>query len=504
MEVKSKVKFTESTRTKKLINFESESAASSLVGEMYTSLKKQKPTVLSPEQLAWVEKVERLYGKNKSSEANIICEALNNAYHYLNGTSKWNEVDNKLHEMLEKIIFLRAKHLSLNTFLDGIETTIRSTLSLDFSNKASLIDPEIDKRNILNYATFALNMLIEKIETSMVSMKAVNRMLAAPPHSALVITNTKGAIRFINTFGEALFALKRDDLIQKHIHSLFKDPAAIQHFIENRTVDITTLNVEVVVEKQTIPVFLTASTITSEDEEIEECIFVIKTNEEVVNENDNTAYSLQNEEEKEKSLHSISEMLQLLKSKSNYNAPKPLLSFLEESLNIIKKDVQRNNYSVIRNNTEFFIQDPVNIEFIYDSIIEGLSFVEGYNEVTFEKNIVHKNDFYSNSILIYSILQKLITAAIKLRDTNFDNKIQFTVRNFSDANLLLILQFSSGTISDTDIRQLLEKNTRNIFNIEANDTQLISVEEAIHRLKGTIETYISPSKHVVFTISLPY
>lgn len=504
MEVKSKAKFSEKTNKEKLIDFESESIATTLVNEMYVSLKKQKNTKLTAEQLAWIGKVENAYGKNKSIEGNIICEVLENAYHYLNSSSKWSEIDNRLYEMLEKIIFLRAKHLALNEFLDNIETAIRSTLSLDFSKKAAICDAETDKRNILNYATFALNMIIEKIESSMVSMKAVNRMLAAPPQSAIILTDTKGNIRFINSIGESLFDVKHNDLLQKMIYPLFKDRSIIQHFIEDKATQINNVRVELHLHEHTVPVLLTASSINTEEDEIEELLFIIKTREQAEKEEQLNAFSKQKNDEKIAPLNSITEMLRLLRSRSEYIDSKHLISFLEESVDIIKKDTQPYNHFISGADNASFTQDPVNIEFIYDSIIEGLSFVDGYNEVTFKKDIFYENDFYSNSVLIYSILQKLITAAIKLRNPASENRIQFTVRDFSNSKLLMILQFTSRTISATDLTQLLEKNTKDLFNINTNDTQLISVKEAIDRLNGSLETYTDAGKHTVFTISLPY
>ena len=504
MEVKSKATFSEKTHKEKPINFESESIATTLVNDMYTSLKKQKNAKLTTEQLTWIGKVESAYGKNKSLEGTLICEVLENAYHHLNASSKWSEIDNRLYEMLEKIIFLRAKHLALNEFLDNIETAIRSTLTLDFSKKAAICDAETDKRNIMNYATFALNMIIEKIETSMVSVKAVNRMLAAPPQSALIITDTKGNVRFINAVGESLFDQKHYDLIQKTIYPLFKDHSIIQHFVENRATKINNVKVELLLHDYTVPVLLTASSINTEEDEIEELLFVIKTREQAEKEEQINASSKQKNDEKIAPLNSITEMLRLLRSRSEYIDSKHLISFLEESVDIIKKDAQPYNHFISGADNASFTQDPVNIEFIYDSIIEGLSFVDGYNEVTFKKDIFYENDFYSNSVLIYSILQKLITAAIKLRSATTENKIQFTVRDFSNSKLIMILQFTSRTISSAELKQLLEKNTKDLFNINANDTQLISVKEAIDRLKGTIETYTDEGKHTVFTISLPY
>jgi hypothetical protein len=500
MEVKSKAISFENKQREKLINFETESIATDLVKDMYVGLKKQK-TKLTPEQSSWISKVENAYAKNKLSEGDFICSILENAYNYLNRTSKWNDADNRAYEMFEKIIFLKSKDGAFHDFLDNAEKAIRSTLSLDFSKKASLCDEKLDERNILNYITFALNMVIEKIESSMVSMKVINAMLEAPPLSAFIVTDTKGCIRFISNVGESLFGVRHNEYLNQLVYPLFKtSDDTIKNSIENGS-ELKDMKVQLVLSENTIPVLLTVIHSNTEEDEINEAIFIIKTREQAEKEIKIKQYIKPQQEDRIAPLNSISEMLHLLKSKSKDIDSQHLITFLEESVDIIKKDKQE---KYTDDNAENNLKDLINIEFIYDRIIEGLRFNEGFNEVTFYKDISHEYDLYSDAVLFYSILQKLITTAINYRQTTGDNKIQFTVRDFSSTHLLIIVQFTSAEVSLKELNGLFEKNIRDVFNIDAKNAEHLSVKEAIHKLNGSLDIYNKSGKDVVFTISMPY
>jgi signal transduction histidine kinase len=501
MEVKSKAISFENKQREKLINFETESIATDLVKDMYISLKKQK-IKLTPEQSTWMNKVESAYAKNKLAESDFICSILENAYNYLNRTGKWNDPDNRAYEMFEKLIFLKAKDGAFQDFLENAEKAIRSTLSLDFSKKASLCDEKLDERNILNYITFALNMVIEKIESSMVSMKVINAMLAAPTLSAFIVTDTKGSIRFISNVGESLFGIQHNEFLNQSIYPLFKtSDVSIKNVIENEA-ELKDVKVQLVLNENTIPVLLTAVHSNTEEDEINEVVFIIKTKEQAEKEMKVKHYARQHNEDKIAPLNSISEMLHLLKSKSKDIDSQHLITFLEESVDIIKKDKQDGYTDDNAENT--LKKDLINIEFIYDRIIEGLRFNDGFSEVTFYKDISHEHDLYSDAVLFYSILQKLITTAINHRHVKSDNKIQFTVRDFSSTHLLIIVQFTCGEVSVKDLNNLFEKNIRDIFNIDAKNSEHISVKEAIHKLNGSLDIYNKSGKDVVFTVSLPY
>ncbi len=500
MEVKSKGISFENKQREKLINFETESVATDLVKDMYISLKKQK-TKLTPEQVIWMSKVENAYEKNKIAEGDFICSILENAYNYLNRTGKWNDSDNRAYEMFEKIIFLKSKDGAFQDFLSNAEKAIRSTLSLDFSSKASLCDEKLDERNILNYITFALNMVIEKIESSMVSMKVVNAMLTAPPQSAFIVTDEQGRIRFVSNVGESLFGIQHNEFLNQSIYPLFSaNDEIIKNSIENES-ELTDVKVQLVLNENSIPVLLTAVHSNTEEDEINEIVFIIKTREQVEKEIKSKQHIKQPNEDKIAPLNSISEMLHLLKSKSKDIDSQHLITFLEESVDIIKKDNQQEYKD---DNSESTLKDLINIEFIYDRIIEGLKFNDGFSEVTFYKDISHEHDLYSDAVLFYSILQKLITTTINYRHPKLENKVQFTVRDFSATHLMIILQFTSGEVSVGELNQLFEKNIRDIFNIDAKSSEHLSVKEALQQLKGSIDIHNKTGKDVVFTISLPY
>jgi signal transduction histidine kinase len=498
MEVKSKEKILDNKRQQKYINFETQSIATDLVKEMYICLKKQKIKA-TQEQLDWMNKVENVYDKNKITESDFICSILENTYHYLNKTGRWNDTDGRAYEMLEKIIFLKSKGGAFKEFVDNAETAIRSTLSLDFSNKASLCDEKLDERNILNYITFALNMVIEKIETSMVSMKVLNVMLAAPPQSAFIITDLKGRIRFISNIGESLLGISHNEYIHQSIYSLFKsDQELIKNSIEHST-GLTDIKVKLSLNENSIPVLLTTIHVNTEEDEIAEVVLVIKTREQAEKDQKQKEVAGNKQDDQITPLDSMSEMLHLLKSKSSDIDSQHLITFLEESVDIIKKDKQQHLTNDSKN-----VSDHVNIEFIYDRIIEGLRFTEGFNEVTFHKNISHEHDFYSDPVLIYSILQKLITTAINYRSSKEENKIQFTVRDLSDTNILIVLHFTGREISSDELNGLFEKNIKDMFNMEAKNAEQLSVKEAVNQLNGSIDIHNKVGGDIIFTLSFPY
>jgi hypothetical protein len=498
MEVKSTAKVLE-RKQDAFSTFEIQSRATDLVKEMYTALKKQK-TKLTQDQQVWMNKVENMYEKNRITESDFICSILENTYHYLNQTGKWNEIDDRAYEMLEKIVFLKSKGGAFKDFVDNVEKAIRSTLSLDFSNKASLCDEKFDDRNILNYITFALNMVIEKIETSMVSIKVINTMLTAPPKSAFIVTDTKGCIRFINTVGESLLGIQHNEFLYKSVYSLFNmDTDLIRHAVEQSS-NLQDVTVQLALDENHIPILLTTVHTNTEEDEIEEVVFIIKTREQMEKDLKTKQSMKKPQEDKIAPLNSISEMLHLLKSKSNDIDSQHLITFLEESIDIIKKDSRHHNGVEDSENKS----DLVNIEFMLERIIEGLRFNEGFNEVQFHKDISHEHDLYSDPVLIYSILQKLITTVINYRRPNKQNKIHVTVRDLSDTTLLIVIHFTGREVPQEEFNNLFERNIRDMFNMEAKYTEQLSVKEAVNKLNGSIDIYNKPGGDMIFTIALPY
>jgi len=499
MEVKSKTKISENKHQESSASFERLALSNDLIREMYISLKKQKAK-LTPEQILWVNKVEDMFDISKLVEADFICSILQKTYDYLNKTKKWSDEDKRAYEMFEKIVFLKSKDGAFQDFVEHAETAIRSTLSLDFSNKATLCSEKLDQRNILNYITFALNMVIEKIETSMVSMKVINVMLASPPQSAFIVTDKNGQIRFINNIGESLLGIQHNEYIHKSIQLLFKGENELLKNCMDTSSTLEDVKIELIMEENSIPVLLSSIHVNTEEDEIAEIVFLIKTRQQAEKEIKRKQYIKTGTENETNSMDSISEMLHLLKSRSKDIDSTHLITYLEESLDIIKKDKQQQN---MPSDSEE-IKDHINIEFIYDRIIDGLRFNEGYEEVTFSKDICHEHDLYNDSVLFYSILQKLITIAVNYRNLNTDNKIQFTVRDLSNTHLIIIIHFTCKGLLPDELNNQLEKNIKQIFNVDVKNTEQLSVQEAVSKLKGSLDIYNKPGVHTIFTLTLPH
>lgn len=332
----------------------------------------------------------------------------------------------------------------------------------------------------------------------MVSMKVINAMLEAPPQSAFIVTDIKGHIRFISNIGEALFGIQHNEYLQQSIFTFFKTDHELIHNCLEKADELADVKVQLALKDNVIPVLLSAVHANTEEDEIAEVVFIIKTREQVEKDARMKQFNRLSREEKVAPLNSISEMLHLLKSKSRDFDSQHLITFLEESVDIIKKDTQHHV------NDLPLSSDIVNIEFIFDRIIEALRFTDGFSEVTFHKDISHEHDLHSDPALIYSILQKLITTAINYRSSKGENKIQFTVRDLSDTQILIILHFTGRDVSTEHLNNLFQKNIKDVFNIEAKNAEQLSVKDALHKLNGSLDIYNKPAGDIVFTISLPY
>jgi hypothetical protein len=158
--------------------------------------------------------------KNQEREMNLLLEQ---AYGILkNQDSSWSFKDEELYSLLERVIFLKARENTFREFFDKMEEVIESISRLDFSKRAPLSEISLDKRNILNYAVMCLNIIAEKMESSVVSAKVVNAFCSEMPATIVIVTDKNGTIRFINNLGEGLFG-KRSLHVGKSINTLFPD-----------------------------------------------------------------------------------------------------------------------------------------------------------------------------------------------------------------------------------------------------------------------------------------
>ncbi len=253
------------------IIFGSDPLATERLKQIYAALKDRSSERLDLSEKIWVEDIERSYKAQMKTLMEQVYEIL------YQKEEAWDSNDEELYSLLERVIFLKARESTFREFFDMMEDVIKSASQLDFSKRAPLSEISKDKRNLFNYAVMCLNIIVEKMESSVVSMKAVNTMLSSLPETFMIVTDNKGVIRFVSELGEKVLDLKRNEFIGKSIYLLMEDYTQITDelsktgTIKNRQTNLLTAGQE----KRIVPVFLSVPKPYKDRTEIEEIVYSI-------------------------------------------------------------------------------------------------------------------------------------------------------------------------------------------------------------------------------------
>ena len=139
---------------------------------------------------------------------------------------------------------------------------------------------------------------------------------------------------------------------------------------------------------------------------------------------------------------------------------------------------------------------------LVDQVLESLSGMDGYNDVNFDKQILAQHKFYSDKVLLKSMLQNLIDNAIKYRKKNLDTPwIKVSVTGEQQGVKICVADNGIG------IEPEYQGEVFNMFfratNLSAGiGLGLYSVQHCVKKLGGEI-TLESSEEGTIFTIYLP-
>ena len=477
-----------------------DSIAIGLLKKIYAELKKIAPENLYESEVLWIKEVEIAYAEEKVLEGTQILSLLKQAQDILNQKSYWSPKDEEFYEVLEKIIFLRARENTFKEFFEDMETAVLSTLQLDFSKKASLSNITKDKRNLFNYASLSLNMIIEKMETSVVSVKAVNNMFSELPGTAVIVTDKNLSIRFINELGEKLVDTDRSELMGKSIDILFKESKEIIKKLSlKKPVKKINVNLISLTDNSLIPVTLTVPKPIEDLSEIEEFIFIAKINS--CDKIDKVFDLTQESHNKLAPLNSITGIAELLKKRLIDKDSETLIDLLEKSVNSLRQNSEE-TLKAIKNN-HYESNKKIDINQLVNDILDSLKFTDGFNEIKFEKNIDCRNILYSNARLVHSILFNLIHNAIRYRKKTGANKVEIIVNDKDASTIRFIIKDSGIGIPKEVQKKLFTKKQGISSSKDGHGLGLYIVKKAVDKLKGEIEVSSSKVKGTLFSVLLP-
>lgn len=173
-----------------------------IIQQIYAAIKDKNESDRTFLERCWVLGIEKAYKTDtKKLDPELCTKLLERIYYHLEHKNIWDADDDKLYDMFERIISLKTlRDSSIKEIFDDLERALASVLQLDFSKKISIHYSRNEKRNIFNYIVFFFNSIIEKIETSVVSVKAVNAFLSLYPATMLIVTDNEGKVRFMNEY----------------------------------------------------------------------------------------------------------------------------------------------------------------------------------------------------------------------------------------------------------------------------------------------------------------
>lgn len=183
--------------------------------------------------------------------------------------------------------------------------------------------------------------------------------------------------------------------------------------------------------------------------------------------------------------------------------------FTEDIKNLLdlSSKMQTSTFNLIENIRENFLtfddsqteKRLINFHIIIGKILDSLSFIEGFNEMNFNVNVVTKKNFYSSYSMIYSILQNLITNTIKYRKVGQANTVEINVKGITDGVQLNIKDSGIG-MTKNQRDKVFDEGYRANSSIEGKGLGLHAVKEYVTRLNGEITVKSVIKKGTTFSI----
>ncbi len=204
-------------------------------------------------------------------ELKRIESILNQAYEILNQAESWGDEYKGLFAVLEKVVFLGIKQNTFKEYFDSLNESIADISRLDFRAQAEVTDIMQDKRNLLNFISFVLNLVTQTLEPAVVSRKVLNTLLSEQPDTLIIVTDQEQRIRFINQRAEEVLEYSHEQLIGQSISQFL--PGITVELPEQGAVSMYAEPIKIRGRSRVIPAKLTITKAIENQKELDEYIY---------------------------------------------------------------------------------------------------------------------------------------------------------------------------------------------------------------------------------------
>ncbi|MBI2967801.1 MAG: HAMP domain-containing histidine kinase [Bacteroidetes bacterium] len=470
--------------------------------QMHSALKDRDPDDLSLLEKKWLQQVEKLYMGKELFDSRRILKLLEHTYDVLRKKNPWTMEEEAIYSMLEKIVFLKAREESFKKFFDDVEKAIASVIQLDFTAKVPVCDLVLNKHNIFNYAALTLNMIVSKMETSVVSVKAVNTFFSAIPGIAVIVTDSSEKIRFVNSFAEQLLDMEAKDLSGLPIGKILrKHKSVIRQFRKEGSVtDARVKLVSVKNRQRTASLKLTIPKPISDKSEVDEIIYLLRSGDDAQSEyNLNLAREAH---DKIAPLNTMAGIADLLKERMKDKESKKLIGFLEKNIHSVKENALNALNSFMGKTISGGSIQNTDVYNLVNEIVDGLRYCDGFNEITIKNNLKKMRRVKSNPVLLRSVFQNLIHNAIKFRKPGRPNLVSVYGKEMGPEGYLFCVKDTGVGIPPKDHEKIFKKGFKS-GSSNGFGAGLHLVRQALAEMKGEIDVISNQGTGATFLVFIP-
>lgn len=477
-------------RNKGLEIVSSDLVAQSILVDLYSTLKdKERTKSLSALEIGIIESIESNYLRKKNDDTERIKQIIEEAQSILNEPSKWRREHKDLYATLERIVFLGMKENEFSEYFKEFEKSVNAILQLDFSVKTPLSDFSDDKRNLFNYISIALNMIMEKLETSIISRKAINALLASYPESIVIITNGNGYIRFVNELGENTLKLNLPDLIGTHIKDIIEGyDKSIKTLEKNNTLKSTKVIISTD-QKNKQEYYLSIPQVTEHQSEISELVHVLRNNPEFQR-SDQFDLKLDSSDNIVPLNLIIGAAKQLEESLADNDSDMEWVRVIYDTAWFLKEQAQGTVQSLVQDHPEEF--EPLNFRDVIEEAISQLSHDIEKGQVNFVISVPKGMNFLSSRTIMSSLLESLISSSLKFMGKQTSPKIEVEVIDRKHAGISILVKDNGIGIPQKMQKEVLEGDSMKM------------VSQMVEKLNGKMELNSNLKVGTTMRVDLPH
>lgn len=468
----------------------SDLVAQSILTDIYSVLKdKERASSLSALEIDIISSIENNYLKKRNDDSERIKLIIEEAKSILNETSRWGKEHKDLYLTLEKIVFLGMKENDFSEYFQEVEKSVNAILQLEFSTKAPIYHLSDDKRNLFNYISIALNMIMEKLEISIISRKAINALLTSYPDSIVIVTDEKGYMRFVNNLGEHVLKSNLRDLIGTNIKDIIETYGdAIEKLHKDDALKTVRVIISTSQDKQQ-EYHLSLPEVTQHQSEVPELVHVLKNTSETST-NKQFDLKLDSNDDIVPLNLIIGAAKQLEESLFGNDSDMEWVRVINDTAWFLKEKVQGTLESLVQDLPEEF--EPINFKAEIEEAISQVSNDIDKGRVNFDIHVPKGLNFLSSRALISKLLESCLANCFRFIGKRTSPKIEVEVVDRKDKGISILVKDNGIGIPKEMRGQVLKEDNMN------------TISQVVEKLKGTMELKSKVREGTTIRIDLPH